>query len=418
MKKLSTLLLVFLMGIGISYATTIEDDRYQGYDNSFIFNEGGIEFAVFPDGQFDFNYLNDGPQFGAVINTPNVSISFNTGYDYDAYVQYDTYGAVIQIENTPIYYDSYGRIIQAGDVFINYRNGYVNRVGNLRVYYNRPGIILRTSGYINRFNRHYVYQPWHGYYGIPLVNNCIVWNNPYRLYYNPYRYGWSYHRTNWNRPNYYNGRFTRANVRRSFHRPNDRVTYRNFERGRRNNNGRAIATTDARRDREAITRGRRTITRSDNRVANNSRNSQARSTRRSDNNVTSSRSNRSSRATTTTTRSPQVARNSRTSRRATTATTTRSNRTSAPAISNRSSRSTPAVSNSRTSRRSTPAVSSSSRTNRSTGTVSGSSRSSRSNTATSRNSSARVNTRATNSSSRKATATRKRSTSTRRSGRS
>lgn len=125
MKKLSTLLLVFLMGIGISYATTIEDDRYQGYDNSFIFNEGGIEFAVFPDGQFDFNYLNDGPQFGTVINTPNVSISFNSGYDYDAYVQYDSYGAVIQIENTPIYYDSYGRIIQAGDVFINYHNGYV-----------------------------------------------------------------------------------------------------------------------------------------------------------------------------------------------------------------------------------------------------------------------------------------------------
>ena len=417
MKKLSTLLLVFLMGIGISYATTIEDDRYRGYDNSFIFNEGGIEFAVFPDGQFDFNYLNDGPQFGTVINTPNLSISFNTGYNYDAYVQYDSYGAVIQIENTPIYYDSYGRIIQAGDVFINYRNGYVNRVGNLRVFYNRPGVILRTTGFINRFNRYYVYQPWHAYYGVPLVNNCIVWNNPYRLYYNPYRYAWNYHRVNWNRPNYYNGCYARANVRRTFYRPNDRVNYRSFERGRRDNNGRAIATRDARRDREAITRGRRTVSRSDNRIASNSRSTQARTARRSDNNVTTSRNSRSSRATGTTTRAPQATTTSRSSRRATSTATTRSTRTSNPAISNRSSRSTPAISNSRTTRRASSTVSNSPRTNRNTNTVARSSRSSRTSNATARNSSARTNTRAISSSNRKAAAASKRSTSNRRSGR-
>ena len=33
------------------------------------------------------------------INTPGVNISFNAGHDYEMYVQYDDYGAVIQIED-------------------------------------------------------------------------------------------------------------------------------------------------------------------------------------------------------------------------------------------------------------------------------------------------------------------------------
>ncbi|MGJ8684361.1 MAG: hypothetical protein ACSHWW_07045 [Nonlabens sp.] len=443
MKKLSTLLIVFLIGIGMSYANTTEDNRYRGYTNSFIFNEGGIEFAIFPDGQFDFNYLNDGPQFGTTINTRNISVTFNTGYNYDAYVQYDSYGAVIQIENTPIYYDGYGRIIQAGDVFINYRNGYVNRVGNLNVYYNRPGIILRTSGYINRFNRTYIYQPWHGYYGVPLVSNCIVWNNPYRVYYNPYRYDWSYHRVNWNRPNYYNGCYAQANVRRTFYRPNDRVNYRSFERGRRGSNGRAIATREANRDREAITRGRRTITRSDSGLASNGRRSESvnSTNRRSNTTVGSRNSNRISDSSTRTSRSSRAtnsneyatsrrtsnsspAISSRTNRRSSTATipNSRSSRTTTPAISNtRTSRRSSANvdSTSRTTRRSTPAVSNSRTSRRSTGNVSSSSRNSRTSTATSRGSSSRSTSRATTpSTSRKKSTSTKRTSSRRSSGRS
>lgn len=366
MKKLSTLLLVFLMGIGMSYANVTEDDRFRTNNNNFIFTEGGIEFAIFPDGQFDFNFLSAGPQFGAGFHNSNINVSFNTGFNYDPFVQYDSYGAVIQIENTPIFYDGFGRIIQAGNVNIHYNNGWVNRVGNLNVFYNRPGVIFRTTGFINNFNRFYVYQPWHGFYGIPLVNNCIVWNNPYRLYYNPYRFPWNYHRNNWNRPNYYNGVFARANVRRTFYRPNDRVNYRSFERGRRDNNGRAIATRTASRDRDAIATGRRTITRNNNRVATSGRTFETRSTttRRSDNNVNSRSTSRNTVSTNRTTRAPRV-ESTRTTRNSNTrATTTRSSRNTTPAISNRTStRSTaPAVTSSRSSR-STPAISNS-RTNR------------------------------------------------------
>ena len=140
------------------------------YGKSFIFNEGGVEFSVYPDGQFDF-FLN--PRGGGVsvnINRPGVNISFNSGYDYDPYVQYDDYGAVVQIEDIPIFYDYYGRIIQAGDVYINYnRFNRVSRIGGLYIHYNNYGNFLNCSGFINSFNRYYVYQPFHAYFTIPVA---------------------------------------------------------------------------------------------------------------------------------------------------------------------------------------------------------------------------------------------------------
>ncbi|PQJ18354.1 hypothetical protein [Nonlabens tegetincola] len=406
MNKLITLLLL-LVGSGVSQAEKLEDHRSYNFDDRIIFVEGGIEFAVFPDGQFDFNFLDYGPQSSVNINTPNINISFNTGYDYDRYVQYDNYGAVIQVESVPIYYDGYGRIIQAGDVFINYRNGWVNRVGSLSVFYNRPGVIVRTAGFINPFNRVYVYRPWHRFYAIPIVDRCIVWNNPYRLYYNPIRFSWNYHRTYWRSPNYYNGCFVRNNVRRNFYRPNDRVRLRSFERGRRDSRGRAIASNNrGRNERAAISRGRTTVnrtatssTRRSNatRSSNNNRNtaitgrsssrSNERATRstRSSRNTTLGTTNRNSRVESRSNRTARITNNSGSNRsndRIANSRSTRTNRV-APARSNRSTRATSSNRSSRpTSARSTSGNSrakstNSSRSKRSNNTSSSRSRSGR-----------------------------------------
>lgn len=278
MKKLSTLLAFLFLGFGIAQAEKVEDDRNRGYENSFIFTEGGIEFAVFPDGQFDFNYLDNGPQLSGNANFGNINVSFNTGYDYDPYVQYDQYGAVIQIEDTPIYYDSYGRIIQAGNIDINYRNGYVNNVGNLYVRYSRPGVIFGYSGYINAYNRNYVYRPWHSFYSIPVLNHVVLYTTPYRAYYNPIRFSYSYHRNYWNSPSYYNGCFVDNRVRRNFYHPYDNVNYNSYERGSRNARGRAIANgrrTDSYR--KDIENGRNSISRNDSYASNGRASSNARS---------------------------------------------------------------------------------------------------------------------------------------------
>lgn len=277
MKKLFTLTLVLLFGFGFSNAEKTEDDRrYRNYTENFIFNLDGIEFAVFPDGQFDFNYLQDRNGVNVFVNTGNVSVSFNTGYDYNRFVQYDTYGAVIQIEQIPIYYDAYGRVNQIGDVNVFYNNGYINRIGNLNVFYSRPGIINYHTGFINTFNRGYVYQPWHGFYSVPFANRCIVYNNPYRVSYFPIRYSWNHHRLHWNSASYYNGFYAGVNVRRNFYRPYERVNYRSFERGRRDARGRAVALNNrSLRNRQAISSGRSQVTRNSRgrSVASTSRNS-------------------------------------------------------------------------------------------------------------------------------------------------
>ena len=197
MKKLALFFTaVFLIGTTVSAKTTNASEvnaslNLYGYNygNSFIFTEGGIEFSVFPDGQFDFYMPNYGPNVNVGFSSPNVSISFNTGYDYNPYVQYDDFGAIIQIENVPIYYDYYGRITQAGNVNIRYNSyGYVTRVGGLYVYYNRNRAFSHCTGFINIYNRSYVYRPWHVYYAVPARNYCIVYNRSYRQYYTPVRH--------------------------------------------------------------------------------------------------------------------------------------------------------------------------------------------------------------------------------------
>lgn len=226
MKKVTALVLgIFLLGFT---AKAAEETSLNGtlnfYDgSSYIFVERGIEFSVFPDGQFDFVYV--GPNNGNVnvnINTPNASITFNSGQNYDMYVQYDDYGAVIQIEDVPIYYDHYGRIVRAGDVEIQYNSRRIVRVGGMRIFYNSYGAFDYCTGFISPFYRTYVYRPWHVFYVRPIYTSCIVYDFPYRRYYRPHRYAWSYHRQYYNR-----GRYGYSNARRDFYRPGSRIHYKN-----------------------------------------------------------------------------------------------------------------------------------------------------------------------------------------------
>lgn len=252
MKNLAFIFSILLMGFSANATSTNSEDHHRrGYDGSaYIFVEGDVEFSVFPDGQFDFVYV--GPQRGSsvTINAPNVNISFNSGYDYDAYVQYDDYGAVIQVENVPIYYDYYGRIIQAGNVEIQYNDRRVVRVGGLHVIYNHYGYFSHCTGYINAFNPYYVYRPWHVYYAPPVYTHCIVYDMPYRRYYRPVRYSYHDHVV------YYKNRHKVAyhNGRRDFYRPGTRVydkrgrasINRNYDPNRKNT---MIATGNMRSDR-------------------------------------------------------------------------------------------------------------------------------------------------------------------------
>ncbi|MFT4831023.1 MAG: hypothetical protein ACI815_000662 [Psychroserpens sp.] len=191
MKNLIFLFTAVIFGASSAMAVTVEDKVAErnayNYNNSFIFVEDGITFSVYPDGEFDF-YIDERNGVNANVNFRNVNITYNSGYDYNPYVQYDDYGAVLQVENIPIYYDYYGRVTQVGNVDISYNRGRVNRLGGLYVYYNRNGVYSHHTGFINVYNRRYVYRPFHNYFARPAVGLCLVYNRPYRRYYDPVRY--------------------------------------------------------------------------------------------------------------------------------------------------------------------------------------------------------------------------------------
>lgn len=228
MKKLITLVIGIL---AISFSSKATSENTQNHyitnnDNSYIFVENNVEFSIFPDGQFDFVYVggHSGTEVSVSVGSPNVNISFNSGHDYDMFVQYDDYGAVIQIEDIPIYYDSYGRITQVGSVDIRYNNRRIVRVGGLNLHYNNYGYYSYSSGYINQWNRYYVYRPWHIFYARPFYSHCVVYDYAYRNHYTPIRYSYNHH----NR--YYRNRGqsnSYTNGRRGFYRPGSQIHHRN-----------------------------------------------------------------------------------------------------------------------------------------------------------------------------------------------
>ena len=203
MKKLF-LTLVSIALFGTVYATPFPNQSRS--HNSFIFNEQGVEFAIFKDGQFDFNVLRFRQGRNGYSNHHGINISFNTGYDYGAYIQYDNYGAVIQIENLPIFYDYYGRISQAGTVHINYDyRGQISWIGGMNIRYDHYNN-AHCNGYVNRQHRFYTPSIWHSYYRAPKLNFCVTFNTPYRRHYKPIRYRYESPYRNNRRPTVFRNR--------------------------------------------------------------------------------------------------------------------------------------------------------------------------------------------------------------------
>ena len=244
MKNLTLIFAFFFIGWSVSASVNLipatKTSAINSYNDSFIFVENGVEFAIYPDGQFDF-YYNPGFRSGNSVQvaTPNVNISYNSGYNYEPYIQYDDYGAVIQVESVPIYYDFYGRIVQAGDIFMDYNNfGRLARVGNLRLHYNNVHHYTHYTGFINNYNRSYVYRPWHDYYRRPMVNVSVVFGSPYRAYYEPRRVSYNQYVT------VYNTYYANNKRKHNFYRPAQKVKSYNY--GHRTTNQRDLVQTRSR----------------------------------------------------------------------------------------------------------------------------------------------------------------------------
>ena len=194
MKKITFLLflsslLMISASVLANNLNTSNSSYVSNYSQNITFVEAGITFSIFQSGEFDF-FINKRHSINASVGYEILNISYNSGYNYGPYVQHDDFGAVIQIEQVPIYYDYYGRAIRIGNVGINYNNNRIIGVGGLHLYYNNyQGYYY--SGSINSYNRNYYNHYYHNYFLRPSFNNCIVSYSPYRKHYkvNRHHYG-------------------------------------------------------------------------------------------------------------------------------------------------------------------------------------------------------------------------------------
>jgi hypothetical protein len=232
MKKCYYLLAILFIGMtGNIYAKIENHPALPPAQEAFIFTEGGVEFAVYPDGQFDFLIRPRHPR-AAYKKSKRQFRTFNSGYAYGPYVQFDDYGAVIQVAHVPIFYDYYGRITRAGNVDMFYNQfGRLSRIGNLNLHYNRRNHYTHTSGFINVHNAHYAYQPWHELYRRPNSFDAVVYHQPYRTYYDPYRLDYEQYRRTYKKHSH-------KDNRRTYYRPGDPVT--SYHRGRRTDMERTV----------------------------------------------------------------------------------------------------------------------------------------------------------------------------------
>lgn len=161
MKKITFLVAsIFLFGSGVANATektNFSHERGMPVDvrnaEPIVFTERGIEFFVFPDGQFDFNTR---PSSGSdmyyrstkakTVNRTYGAPSNSRNQNYGVKVEHDNSGKVRRIGNVFINYDAYDRIKRVGSVYMTYNRFALEQVGGLQIIYNRRGQIVDFIG--------------------------------------------------------------------------------------------------------------------------------------------------------------------------------------------------------------------------------------------------------------------------------
>jgi len=162
MKNALLLVAVFLGGITTQLmgqdVVLAKDDykRHGRYDRphkrSVQFVEKGILYTLYTDGQFSFAQAYQYRPRGG-----------HGSHHRDIRVKTNRRGEIVKINGTRIHYKRNGRVRQIGRIPIDYHRGRVMMVGGLSLEYNRRGLIKRTYGYVNRYNRPYYTNDWYSY---------------------------------------------------------------------------------------------------------------------------------------------------------------------------------------------------------------------------------------------------------------
>lgn len=177
MKKITLLVVASFILVGsMAYASEnpvfSDNTNRRGYYIDYrdaepiIFRERGIEFMLFPNGEFDFNTRPSGTRYA--VNGTNGAPRTRGYYgpsERGVRVEHDNFGRVRRVGNVYINYDAFGRVKRIGTIYMTYNSFAVTRVGNMRIIYDRRGRIVDVYGFINHANGGYIYTPGTHYSG-------------------------------------------------------------------------------------------------------------------------------------------------------------------------------------------------------------------------------------------------------------
>lgn len=171
MKKITLLVASILLVGSAANATVIIKNSVEArtrysFDEPISFTERGIEFFVFPNGEFDFNTRpndSEGDYYYKTAGKRTVTQE-RRPTNYGTRIEFDSFGRVRRVGNTFINYDNRDRVSRIGSIYMKYNRTALAQIGGMRIIYNRNGEIVDTignikgycnSGYAYEYNNHY-----------------------------------------------------------------------------------------------------------------------------------------------------------------------------------------------------------------------------------------------------------------------
>jgi len=172
MKKITFLVVSVLMISTITNATevtfTSKENRVRhNFDEPISFTERGIEFFVFPNGDFDFNTRpqdSQGSYFYKTAGKRGATVSARRQINYGVLIEHDSFGRVRRIGNTFINYDNRDRVNRIGSVYMRYNRMALTQIGGMQIVYNRRGEIVDTIGSIKGYRNQGYATTYHNNY--------------------------------------------------------------------------------------------------------------------------------------------------------------------------------------------------------------------------------------------------------------
>jgi len=173
MKKITLLVAGILLVGSVANAAAMnnkaDEERRSRYsfDEPISFMERGIEFFVFPNGDFDFNTRpQDSPQNGEgtyyykTAGKKGTTVTARGGAaNYGVLIEQDRFGRVRRVGNTFINYDARDRVNRIGSVFMRYNRFALTQIGGMQLVYNRRGDMIDRIGSVKgRGNYGYTYN--------------------------------------------------------------------------------------------------------------------------------------------------------------------------------------------------------------------------------------------------------------------